>query len=493
MHTKSILYGWLATSLVMTPYADARPSEVNQQQRPPNVVMVLVDDLGWADIGCYGSRFYETPNIDRLAAEGVRFTDAYAACAVCSPTRASILTGRYPARIGITDWIRPLAGREWTEEKVRDAPAYVGGAKRPLLTPRNPRWMEHNETTLAELLKQHGYATGFVGKWHLGPDGWFPEQQGFDFNAGGCDFGHPPHYFDPYPAEHQRTTFPNLPPRREGEYLTDRESEVAASFIRAHADRPFFLYLCHYAVHSPIQAKADLILHYEQKPKIEGDGQNFPPYAAMVHSLDDAMGSMVRTLDELELLDNTIIVFTSDNGGATHFRATDNRPLRSGKGRPYEGGIRVPLIVRWPERIEADRVSRTPVSTIDLMPTICDALDIDPPGDRPIDGLSLMPLLEQKGDLERDALFWHFPHYWAGGFLAPYSIVRAGDWKLIRHYEDGRIELYNVRDDLSEQNDLSQERPEIVTDLEAILDAWLDEIGAKMPKENPDYQPEQRE
>jgi arylsulfatase A len=450
------------------------------------VIIVLVDDLGYADLGCTGSAFYETPNIDRLAAGGMRFTNAYAACAVCSPTRASLLTGRYPARIGITDWIRPLTGEAWTEQKIRSRPPYVGGAKRRLLTPTRPRWMEHDEVTIAEVLKPRGYATGFIGKWHLGPEPWWPESQGFDSNLGGCDYGHPPAYFDPYPATHQRGTFPNLPPRAEGEYLTDREADEAVMFIRRHADRPFFLYLCHYAVHAPIQAKANLIEHYRAKPPPANDGQNHPAYAAMVHSVDDAMGRVLAALDELGLADNTLLVFTSDNGGATHFRATDNRPLRSGKGRPYEGGIRVPFIVRWPSHVEAGAVRDEPVCTIDLLPTICAVTGATLPPDRTIDGVSLQPLLERTGSLARTTLYWHFPHYWAGGNLSPYSVVRHGDWKLIRWYEDGTEELYDLATDLGEQDDRAADRPDKTRELDALLDAWLAETGARLPRPNPD-------
>jgi arylsulfatase A-like enzyme len=452
------------------------------------VIIVLVDDLGYADVGCYGSVYYETPNIDRLAAEGMRFTSAYAAAAVCSPTRASVLTGRYPARIGITDWIRPLAGREWTEQEIRGRPPFVADQKRPLLTPTRPRWMEHDEVTIAEVLKEQGYATGFVGKWHLGPEPWFPESQGFDFNAGGCSLGHPPHYFDPYPPKHQRTSFPNLPPRKTGEYLTDREADEAVAFIRRHADQPFFLHLCHYAVHSPLQAKPDLVEHYRAKPVPPDDGQNHPPYAAMVHSVDDAMGRILSTLEALGLADNTLVFFTSDNGGATHFRATDNRPLRSGKGRPYEGGIRVPLIVRWPGRIRSGTTSDTPVSTIDLLPTICSAAGAPLPPGVQIDGVGLMPLLERSGSIEREALFWHFPHYWWGGRLTPYSVARVGDWKLIRWYGGGADELYDLSADLGETRDLAAEMPQKTRELSSRLESWLKETGARLPRINPDYQ-----
>jgi arylsulfatase A-like enzyme len=483
MTTRNAILRVLLVLVVLGACAATAPSD-----RPPNVIIVLVDDLGASDLGCSGSVFYETPHLDRLAAEGMRFTSAYAASAVCSPTRASILTGRYPARVGITDWIRPLAGKAWTEQRIRDRPDYVSGPRRKLMTPNNPRWMELDEVTIAEVLKARGYATGFVGKWHLGPEKWFPESQGFDFNAGGCDLGHPPHYFDPYPAKSQRTTFPNLPPRRAGEYLTDREADEAVSFIQRHADRPFFLYLCHYAVHSPLQAKPELIERYEGKPAPPGDGQSHPPYAAMVHSVDDAMGRILETLEAQGIADDTLVLFLSDNGGATHFPATDNRPLRSGKGRPYEGGIRVPLIVRWPARVEAGTACPAPVCTIDLLPTICAATGAPLPAGRLIDGLSLMPLLEQSGPIDREDLFWHFPHYWHVRLVGPYSVVRHGNWKLIKWYDGKPAELYDLAADPGEGGDLAPTMPEKVRQLESRLDDWLAVTGAKLPQPNPKYQ-----
>ena len=454
------------------------------QTTPPNVIIILVDDMGYADVGCYGSVYYETPNIDRLAASGMRFTNAYAASAVCSPTRVSILTGRYPTRLGITDWIRPLAGQNWTEEQVRAAPEYATNPKRKLHTPTNPRWMEHDEITIAELLKQRGYATGFVGKWHLGPEGWFPEDQGFDFNAAGCDFGHPPDYFDPYLPKHQATTFPNLKPRKAGEYLTDREAAEAVGFIRRNKDKPFFLYLCHYAVHSPIKAKTDLIDKYENKTAPPDDGQNFPPYAAMVSMPLSSLVKRMAELDKHKLTDNTLIIYTSDNGGATHFRATDNRPLRSGKGRPYEGGIREPFIVSWPGHTKPASKCDVPILTIDLLPTIAEVTSTAIPNDRPIDGKSLIPLLKQTGSLDRDELFWHFPHYWWGGKLTPYSVIRKGPWKLIRWYETAEEELYNLDKDLSETTDLASQFPNKLAELSKRLDELLVETGAKLPRKN---------
>jgi arylsulfatase A-like enzyme len=452
---------------------------------PPNVVVVVVDDLGASDVGCSGSIYYETPAIDRLAREGIRFTNAYAACAVCSPTRAALMTGRHPTRTGVTDWIRPLAGRAWTEAEIRAAPPLVDDAKRTLLTPRNPRWLERSEVTMAEVLRAGGYTSGFIGKWHLGPEGWFPESQGFDVNAGGCDFGHPPSWFDPYPAEHQRATFPNLPPRTEGEYLTDREADEAVEFIRAHRASPFLLVLCPYAVHSPIRAKPETVARYERKTPPEGDGQKHPAYAAMVHSMDEAVGRVLAVLDELNLAERTIVVFTSDNGGATHFPATDNRPLRSGKGRPYEGGIRVPLIVRWPGRVAPGTTSDVPVTSVDLLPTLCAATGVTPPARASFDGVDLGPVLAGDGTLERDTLCWHYPHYWWGGRVTPYSIIRHGPWKLIRWYETGRRELYDLDADPGEATDVAPDQPALVAELDAALDAWLDANGGVRPKRRP--------
>ncbi|MFB0525620.1 MAG: sulfatase, partial [Phycisphaerae bacterium] len=292
-----------------------------------NFVLILIDDLGWMDTGCYGSEFYETPNIDRLAAEGMRFTDGYAACAVCSPTRAAVMTGRYPARTGVTDWIhfRDFRGSR-TNPNQKNPTEYVGDKNRKLLCPPNPFWMELEEITIAETLKPAGYTSCHVGKWHLGPDAWYPDKQGFDFNIAGCDYGQPPSYFDPY-FRNGQGYIPTLPPRRQGEYLTDREADEAVRFIRRHKDKPFFLYLAHYAVHTPIQAKEELTEKYKNKPRY---GQKNPTYAAMVESVDDAMGKIMSVLDELDLAERTVIFFTSDNGGLMN--VTNNAPLRAGKG-----------------------------------------------------------------------------------------------------------------------------------------------------------------
>ncbi len=454
--------------------------------KKPNVVLILVDDMGWTDAGCYGSTYYETPHIDRLASQGKKFTNGYAACAVCSPTRAAVMTGRYPARTGVTDWIRSRFQGGTIPPDKKNPSGYTGGPKRKLLCPDNPLWMELDEVTVAEKLKEAGYTTCHIGKWHLGADDWYPEKQGFDYNIGGCDFGQPPSYYDPYTNKHQGT-IPTLKPRKKGEYLTDREGDEAAQFIKDHRDRPFFLYMAHYAVHTPIQGREDLVEKYKKKTPTN---QKNPTYAAMVESVDNAVGQIMKTLDEANLTDNTLVIFTSDNGGL--LGPTHNAPLRSGKGFPYEGGIREPLIVRWPKIVKAGTECDTPVCSIDFFPTICGAIGIEQPKDRAIDGENIMPLLTQTGSLKRDSLLWHFPHYRFGvgsrAHLEPYSIIRKGDWKLIKRYEGKPFELFDLKNDLSESTDLSQKNPEKVKELDDTLKAMLKETGAKMPKKNPDYQ-----
>jgi len=452
--------------------------------KPPlNFVIILVDDLGWTDLTCFGSTYYETPNLDRLASQGMRFTDAYAACAVCSPTRAAVMTGRYPARVGVTDWIRARFQGGAVPADKKNPTAYVGGPGHKVLCPPNPFWMELDELTIAEALKPAGYVACHIGKWHLGPDDQYPDRQGFDFNIGGCDYGQPPSYFDPYTNRRLTQGIPTLKPRREGEYLTDREADEAARFINDHRDKPFFLYMAHYAVHTPIQAKKDLAAKYQAKPKTN---QKNPTYAAMVHSVDDSTGRILAALDDAKVADRTVVIFTSDNGGL--LGPTHNAPLRAGKGWPYEGGIRVPLIVRWPGVVPAGAVSHVPVTSVDYFPTLVEAAGLKPPSGRAIDGESLIPVLTQKGTLKRDAIFWHFPHY-RGREIPPYSIIRQADWKLIKRYDGKPFELFNLKDDLSEKTDLAEKMPDKVKELDAKLVAWLESAGAKVPKPNPDYRP----
>jgi len=481
---KSIGLG--ATAFAIQPAISATRFLASEQtDEKINFIFILIDDLGWMDTGCYGSKFYETPNIDRLAAEGMQFTNGYAACAVCSPTRAAVMTGRYPARTGVTDWIhfRDFRGSR-TNLNQKNPTEYVGGKNRKLLCPPNPFWMELEEITIAEILKPAGYTSCHVGKWHLGPDAWYPDKQGFDFNIAGCDYGQPPSYFDPYFRKGQGY-IPTLKPRRKGEYLTDREADEAVQFIRRHKDKPFFLYLAHYAVHTPIQAKEELTEKYKNKPLY---GQKNPTYAAMIESVDDAMGKILSVLDELNLAERTVIFFTSDNGGLSN--VTNNAPLRAGKGYPYEGGIREPLIIRWPGVIKPGTVSDEPITSVDYFPTICELASVGLPSDRAIDGVSLAEHLKSNGtkSLNREVIFWHFPHY--RNDVVPYSIIRADNWKLIKRYEGKTFELFNLKDDLSEKNDLSDKMPEKVKELDAKLSDWLKATGAKLPIPNPDYNPD---
>jgi len=467
-----------AAAGVLAAVGDAAESA---RKRPLNFIIVLVDDLGWTDVACFGSRYYETPNLDRLASQGMRFTNAYAACAVCSPTRAAVMTGRYPARLGVTDWIRArFQGGKMPADK-KNPSGYTGGRRR-LLCPRNALWMELDEVTIAEALKPAGYVSCHIGKWHLGMDDWYPDRQGFDFNIGGCDYGQPPSYFDPYTNRRLKQGIPTLKPRRQGEYLTDREGDEAARFIKDQRDRPFFLYMAHYAVHTPIQAKKDLTARYRAK---KATNQKNPTYAAMVHSVDEAVGRIMATLDELKLTERTVVIFTSDNGGL--LGPTHNAPLRAGKGHPYEGGIRVPLIVRWPGVVKPGSVSEVPVTSVDYFPTIVAATGRRLSVARAIDGANLLGILTGRGTLQRDAIYWHFPHY--RGRIVPYSIIRSGDWKLIKRYEGKTFELFNLKDDLGEKNDLSGKMAEKVKELDAKLVAWLKAAGAKLPKPNPNYRP----
>ena len=441
-----------------------------------NYILINIDDMGWADLGCFGSKYFETPHIDKLAASGMKFTDGYAACAVCSPTRAAIMTGRYPARVGITDWIR--AKFQGGKSGGKNPTEYVGGKKGRLACPPNPFWLEHEEITLAEALKTVGYTTCHIGKWHLGPDDWFPEKQGFDFNFGGCDYGQPPSYFDPYKRKNQDGIH-GLPARKEGEYLTDREADEAVGFITEHKDKPFFLYLANYAVHTPIQAKAELKAKYEKKPKTN---QKNAAYAAMVESVDDCVGKVLDTLEKLGLSDRTVVIFTSDNGGL--LGPTHNAPLRSGKGFPYEGGIRVPVIVRWPGVTEPGSVSPVPVTSVDYFPTIVKSAGAKVPEAVAIDGADLMPVLSGQGTLSRGSIFWHFPHY--RGKVIPYSIIRQGDWKLLKRYTvDGpTYELFDLGKDISEKNDVAAKNPDTVKALDAVLVDWLKQTGAKLPRKS---------
>ena len=432
----------------------------------PNVILILADDLGWTDLSCYGSTFYETPNIDRLAREGMKFTQAYSACTVCSPTRAALLTGKYPARLHITDWIPGLPPEN-----------------PKLLVPPWTKYLPVEEMTIARALRAKGYTTASIGKWHLGSEDL--DKHGFETNIAGTSNAAPPSYFAPYKI----ATLPDGP---QGEYLTDRLGDEAAGFIERNANKPFFLYLPHFAVHTPIQGSKQLVQKYRSKLRA-GQKQTNAVYAAMIESLDDAVGRVGRKLDDLKLADRTVVIFTSDNGGRVP--TTSNHPLRVGKGSCYEGGTRVPLIVSWPGVTKGGSVSETPVISMDLFPTILEIAGAKQQSQNAVDGISLVPLLRGTGELKRDTLFWHYPHYqhYQLGGTTPYAAVRAGDLKLIEFFADRNVELYNLRDDLGEQRNLTAELPAKADELRTRLHAWQKEVGAQVPSPNPDYDPSRPE
>lgn len=451
----------------------------------PNVVLIVVDDLGWKDLGSYGSSFYETPNIDGLAAGGVIFTNAYASAPVCSPTRASILTGKYPATVGVTDWIGAHAvGR------LCDVPYF---SHLPL-----------QEKSLASALRDDGYRTWHVGKWHLGDYLTFPEQHGFDVNVGGCHLGQPPTFFSPY-------SIPGLVDGPPGEYLTDRLTDEAIALFEQPNDKPFFLNLWHYAVHTPIEAPAALVEKYEQKARslgldqadaFEDRGampawhlageritrrvvQSDPRYAAMVENLDTNIGRLLDALERNHLTENTLIIFTSDNGGESSSGGspTSNLPLAEGKGWMYEGGVRVPLIFSGPGVTPGGIVSDAPITSPDLYPTILASAGLPALPEQHSDGFDFSPVLSGKS-ISRGPLYWHYPHYGNQGGT-PAAAVRDGKFKLIKFFEDDHVELYDLSNDLAESKNLASSDPETAIRLSELLTAWLNEINALIPKANP--------
>lgn len=454
---------------------------------PPNFVFFLVDDLGWTDLGSYGSEYYRTPNIDALAESGVRFSQAYAASPVCSPTRASILTGKHPARLQITDWI--------------------GGIQAGMLLPATYRdHLPQEEVTLAEALKEAGYRTAFVGKWHLGDAPNLPETQGFDSNVAGHGAGHPASYSYPYkaaPGRDPRWDVPGLEDGAEGEYLTDRLTDEALGFIDSSGSQPFLLYLAYYSVHTPIQAKPELEAQYQPlDPATPMEGSEFetehgwartrlkqghPGYAGMVESVDQNVGRVLNRLEALGLTENTVVVFMSDNGGLSTLAGdrlgpTANVPLRAGKGWLYEGGIRTPLIIRWPGVGVSGTECRVPVLSTDFYPTMLEMAGLPLRPDQHQDGESLVPLLRGGQELERTALYFHFPHYHGSG-NRPSGAVRMGDFKLLEWFEDGSVELYHLGDDPGERRNLAEELPRMTEDLGSRLASWRLRVGARMPRE----------
>lgn len=440
--------------------------------RPWNFVFLLADDLGWADLGCFGGDLHKTPNLDRLARESVRFTDAYAAAPVCTPTRASIMTGKTPAQLHMTIW-REASGNPPQKRKVIP-PVTVGD-------------LQHEELTLAEVLHEAGYYTAHIGKWHLGGASFYPETHGFDANIGGSHWGAPQTFFFPYSGSgsfgNEFRYVPHLELGSPDEYLTDRLTSEAIRILEHVHQGPFFLNMWWHTVHTPIEAPDDMVEPYRQSLRPDLNHQN-ATYAAMVESLDTNVGRLLDKLEALGVADRTVVVFSSDNGGFINkYRGkavTNNAPLRSGKGSLYEGGVRVPLMIRWPGTTPAGRVCREPVSSIDFYPTLLEIAGL--PGsakhNESVDGLSLVPLLKKPdATLDRDTLYWHYPHYYPT--TTPVSSIRQGDWKLLHYYEDDHVELYNLGDDLGESKDLAKSRPEVADKLLKELDASLKSVDAQ--------------
>lgn len=457
-------------------------------ERPLNFVFFLVDDFGYMDVGCNNPRtFYETPNVNRLAKSGMRFTNGYAANPVCSPTRYSILTGKYPTRVGATNF---FSGER---------------AEKFLPAPLNNR-MPLEEVTLAEALKEHGYATFFAGKWHLGPtEEFWPEHQGFDINKGGWSAGSPSKgnkYFSPYGN-------PRLPDGSPGEHLPDRLARETVQFVSQSKDKPFLAYLAFYSVHTPLMAPPELVEKYRakaeklglnQKEQFGTEEQIWPTdeprrvrivqshavYAAMVESMDRAVGKVLDALEQNGLADNTAVFFMADNGGLSTAEGlpTSNLPLRGGKGWLYEGGIREPFLIRWPSVTRPGSECAEPVISTDFYPTILDMAGLPPRPEQHRDGVSLVPLLKGGEELPRTTLFWHYPHYAnQGGF--PGGAIRQGDWKLIERFEDGRVQLYNLSNDLSEQTDLADQQPQRVAEMRQHLHNWYRDVDAKFLRAKP--------
>ncbi len=459
-----------AGALVAAPVIPAAHAArtVKPKDDRPNIIVFLVDDMGWMDCSCNGSTFYRTPNIDALAREGIRFTDAYAACTVSSPTRAALMTGKYPARLHLTDFI---AGHDFAWAK--------------FLPPVWTKYLPVEETTIAERLRDTGYHTWHVGKWHLGQkEEYFPENQGFEVNIGGCGAGAPgtpgpkhKGYFSPYSVQY------NLEPGPEGEYLTDRLTDEAIGLIRNRKNdgRPFYLNMAHYAVHTPLQGKPEIVAKYESLADDENI-QNNATYAAMIESMDESLGRIRTALEEEGLTDNTLIIFTSDNGALE--RVSSNHPLRGGKGTGFEGGTRVPFVAYWPGHVKPGRVSGYPIITMDITATLMDIAGAGNIGDT--DGQSIRRVLEGK-KMDVRPIYWHYPHYHIG---KPYSAVRVGDWKLIRQLEDGSVSLYNLKKDLGETRNLSEKYPARTAELLKLLEDWKISVGAQEIRPNPDYDPD---
>ena len=444
--------------------------------KPLNLVFFLIDDLGWKDIGASGSNYYKTPHIDQLAKEGMRFTNGYAACNVCSPTRAAIMSGKYPARLLLTQWL-PSGRWDAKKNKLQEA-RYLSNL--PL-----------EEFTVAEALREGGYATAFMGKWHLGPlPYYYPEHQGFDINVAGRDYGAPGSYWYPFEGSWRIPTtdlkvFKESPIEgKEGDYLTDRLMEEGDKFIRENSEKPFFLMMSLYAVHSPLQGKPEKVARYEKVPEEQRQGD--PRYAAMVETVDDGVGRLMTALREMEIEENTLVIFTSDNGGMS--KATDNSPLRANKGSNYEGGLRVPVIVKWPGVTEPGSISDEPVISTDFYPTILGATGLPKRPLQHVDGVDLSSVLKGRSRIDRPSLFWHYPHYNQHPQNFPATVIRKGYWKLIEILDTGELELYNLALDVGEQNNLADAHSGLTQSLLAEMQAWREEVNADPMRPNPLYE-----
>ena len=508
----------------------SQSADESESNIPPNVVFFLVDDLGWTDVGVFGSSFYDTPHIDQFATEGVKFTSAYAACHVCSPTRSSILTGKYPARNNMTDWI---SGR-------------VDYPFQKYLNVRTGQELPYEETTIAETLRGHGYKTAAVGKWHLGSAPSTPDKHGFDWHIPrNWSRGAPNRtFYAPYNLE-------GLEDAPEGEYLTDRLTDEALGFIDENKDSPFFLYMAHFAVHDPIHGRPDLVEKYDAKLKANPPPGNIPyalegnpdlakplsreymdeaitdpafaeygvlpqhtvkikqfqdntQFAGMVEAVDQSFGRIVERLEELGIDDNTIVIFFADNGGMAGMNvhnpertvtedqldrafSTSVLPLRGAKGWLYEGGIRVPCIVKWPGHGKSGVVTDEPIISTDFYPSILEMAGLPRVDSQHPDGVSIAPLLKGSPSLDREAIYWHFPHYSNHGMQPPSGAIRRGDYKLLEYFENNTVQLFNLKDDIGEQNDLSKSNPAKTKELTAMLHAWRKSVDAQMPSLNPDY------
>lgn len=469
MISSSMIYGKGTKVQAIGNYEEAVGSK-------PNIIFMLVDDMGYTDTSLYGSEYYETPNLERLAEEGIMFTDAYAGSNLCSPSRATILTGRYPNRNGVDRLCQPDEKAYQTGENPSELLIQNG-----FLVAPEPAFLPKDEITIPELLKTGGYKSAHIGKWHLGdPErGYGPLDQGYDVNIGGYYRGQPPTYFDPY-------RIPNLENRETGEYLTDRLADEAVEFIKANKDEPFFLNISHYGVHTPLEGKPELVQKYRDKEKTEN--HNNPTYAAMIESIDDSLGRVMDTLEELNLEENTIIVFTSDNGGIHYWDVSSNAPLREGKCYNYEGGNRIPAVIKWKGKIKGNKVSDEIIHHSDYFPTFAEAAGVELPDDRVIDGKNLLPMLVNESNLERETLYWFNPHFNpdSGTSVVPSAAIRDGNYKLIKHYSEnsysnGKVELFNLKEDIGEINNLVNEIPDKVKELDIKLNKWLNETDAVIP------------